>query len=356
MKNERVIVALSGGVDSACAALRLKEEGFTVEGVCLDLFPGSTAPKEAEAIGQALSIPVTVVEARHRFRQEVMTRFCRTYGEGKTPNPCVLCNPQVKFHLLLAHADSRGVSLVATGHYARSVYHKETGRFRLLRGLDERKDQSYFLSRLTQAQLSRIRFPLGENTKDEVRETVRRLGLPVAEKRDSQEICFIGDGDYQGFLRQFAATEAGTAEMAAKGFIPGDFVDARGKVLGRHQGLACYTVGQRKGLGLALGFPAFVLALRPEENLVVIGPEEALAQHTVFTAENAFIARDLPDSPLLLHAKLRSGAALAEAMYYPGGQAQARLVFTKPQRAVTPGQTAVYYGGEEVLGAGMIFG
>ena len=358
-----MIVAMSGGVDSSFAAYLLREQGYEVEGLCLDLFPGSAAPSEAREAGEAIGIRVHVVEKHTLFDEEVVDYFCRTYGGGRTPNPCAVCNPAVKFPLLLAAADDLGADVIATGHYARCVYEEGSGDYQLYRGIDIKKDQSYFLYGLGQDVLKRALFPLGGYTKEEVRRQAARAGLPAAAKRDSWDVCFIPDGDYPDFLRRRAADvdkDPGAVGIdnrntgSDSGLIPGDFVDREGNVLGRHKGLACYTIGQRKNLGASFGAVMSVLALRPEQNQVVVGPEEALYATEVSTAQNTYTSGKAPGGPVALAVRLRSAAPPAPAIYYPGEDGSGRLVLEKPERAVTPGQSAVYYIGDRVLGGGVI--
>ena len=352
---KKAVVALSGGVDSAYAARLLLDQGYEAEGLCLDLFAGSKAPEEAAAVAQRLGIKLRIADKRALFRRTVEEYFCRAYHSGLTPNPCALCNPAVKFAALLEAAEELGADNVATGHYARRVFDCASGRYQILRGKDPKKDQSYFLYGLGQEALAKVVFPLGGLTKEAVRAGAARAGLPAAAKRDSQEICFIPGNDYIAFLRGRAA-EQDRATGAGKGLIEGDFVDAEGRILGRHKGLACYTVGQRKNLGASLGEKMYVLALRAEENQVVLGADEDLYSREVATAENRFTGGAAPDRPLALTAKLRSGAAPARAVYHPLGEGKGRLVFSVPQRAAAPGQCAVYYDGERLLGGGIIEG
>ena len=365
LKNdEKVIVALSGGVDSSYAAWLLQRQGYEVEGLCLDLFENSNAPAEAAEAGRKLGIKVHIAEKHRLFRRRVVDYFCRTYRAGQTPNPCAVCNPEVKFAALLHAADEWGAGKVATGHYARCHLDPDTGQYLLLRGKDLKKDQSYFLYRLGQDVLRRALFPLGELSKEEVRAGAAEAGLSSAAKRDSQEICFIPDGDYPGFLRQYipAANTAGEATAPGRegiSFLPGDIVDREGAVLGRHKGIACYTVGQRKSLGLSLGNAAYVLAIDPVHNQIVAGPENALYTKEARTASDSFIRGAAPNKALAVTVKLRAGALPAAAIYHPPsgveeGGGEGLLLFEEAQRAVTPGQCAVYYLGDEVLGGGVI--
>jgi len=343
----KVVVALSGGVDSCYAAWLLKDRGYEVEGICLDLYEGGEAPAEATKAGNLLGISVRVMGKREAFGKEVVEYFRCAYHAGLTPNPCAVCNPTVKFAALREAAKEVGADYIATGHYARCIQDRDSGLFGLYQGRDIKKDQSYFLYRLSQEALRQLIFPLGDMTKEEVRAGAEKAGLPTASKKDSQEICFIPDGNRIGFLRQLAS---GTD----RGFVPGDFVDAAGKVLGRHKGLACYTIGQRKNLGASFGARMFVLALRPEENQVVVGSEDALYTRDVYTGSNYFISGAAPVRPVSVTAKLRSGAPPAPAVFYPSVEGEGKLVFDMAVRAAAPGQSAVYYIGDRVLGGGII--
>ncbi|MCL1848473.1 MAG: tRNA 2-thiouridine(34) synthase MnmA [Clostridiales bacterium] len=366
---DKVIVAMSGGVDSSYAAWLLLQQGYAVEGVCLDLFPGSKAPADAAEAGDKLGVKVHVVQAHRLFHDKVVEAFCQAYCAGLTPNPCTMCNPDVKFMLLLQAADECGAQAIATGHYARTGYDPDTGLFSLLRGMDADKDQSYFLYRLGQGVLRRVLFPLGELTKEQVRRGAAAAGLPAAGKRDSQDICFIPDGEYQGFIRryagyyeyaddesesQFCETRLDNARMDGNGLAPGDFVDRSGKVIGRHEGVIHYTIGQHKGLGGAFGRAMYVLAIHAEENQVVLGPEEALYTHEVWTSENCFCSGSAPTEPICVEAKLRYSAIAMKARYYHLETGMGKLVFEEPVKAAAPGQSAVYYTGEQVFGGGTI--
>ncbi|MCL1804402.1 MAG: tRNA 2-thiouridine(34) synthase MnmA [Clostridiales bacterium] len=353
----KVVVALSGGVDSSFAALLLQRRGYAVEGLCLDLFEGTKAPEEAKAAGERLGIRVKVLDRRQAFREEVQEYFYQSYQAGLTPNPCAACNPAVKFRALSEAAEEAGAEWIATGHYARCVYDGDAGGYKLLRGADHRKDQSYFLYRLGQETLARVLFPLGDLTKEEVRAFAGPAGLPAATRRDSQEICFIPEGDYRSFIQNYKTScPAPRGEGMPPGLRPGDFVDIQGKVLGRHKGLACYTVGQRKNLGASFGDRMYVLALRLEENQVVVGHEDALYRREIGTGSNCYVGGEAPQEPVRVKAKLRSGAAPAPAMYYPLADGEGRLVFDAGQRAAAPGQCAVYYLGDQVLGGGILLG
>jgi tRNA-specific 2-thiouridylase len=343
---------MSGGVDSSVAAALLVEQGYDVVGVTMRLWtvPEPDAPTgrkqccsvedvdDARAVAQVLGIPHYVMNLERQFNRDVVDYFLREYQNGRTPNPCLACNEHIKFKALLERAIALDAAFLATGHYARRV--ERDGRFSLLRAVDADKDQSYVLYTLGQAELGRTLFPLGELHKTEVRAVARRLGLSVSEKPDSVEICFVPGNDYRTFVA--ARTEA----------RPGPIVDESGEVVGTHAGLTNYTVGQRKGIG-AFGERRFVTALRPGENAVVIGPEEALLSTTLYASDLRWTygAPPPPDEPL--DVKIRYKASPMPALVTADGDL-ATVRFERPQRAITPGQSAVFYRGDEVVGGGSI--
>ena len=347
-KKGTVAVAMSGGVDSAAAALLLAEAGYDVWGVTLRLqsCPGAAETAEAEIdaarrAAEALGIPHRVLDLRERFRTAVMDRFVSEYLAGRTPNPCVDCNREIKFGALLDWVLEQGADFLSTGHYAR--VDRAEGRWRLLRGADRRKDQSYVLYQLTQRQLSHLLLPLGDYDKPAIRQLVEARGLANARKADSQDICFIPDGDYAAFLA------ASGAEL-----VPGDFVDETGRVLGRHRGLPCYTPGQRKGLGVSAGEPVYVLRKEAAGNRIILGPDSALYTAELTAQRVNWLSVPAPEGPLAVTAKTRytqkEAAATAEVL--PDGRL--RVTFAEPQRAVTAGQAVVLYVGEAVAGGGTI--
>ncbi len=335
-----ILAAMSGGVDSTVAALLLLREGHDVVGGTALLFDGadvSAAQKQARDLG----IPHHVFDLRKAFRENVMEPFAAIYGRGETPNPCVLCNRTIKFGALLEEALALGCDAVATGHYARLRYDSGSGRQLLLRGVDPAKDQSYFLAGLTQAQLSKILFPLGGLTKPEVRAIAEEAGLTCSSSRESQDICFLPDGDHLTFLRsRLTLTE-------------GDFVDGEGHVLGRHQGLPCYTLGQRRGTGVASDRRLYVVEKRPETNAVVLGDESMLYTTRAWVTDVRYYPFETLTEPLRVAARTRYRQKDAPATLYPAEEG-AMLEFDLPQRAVTPGQAAVFYDGDVVVGGGMI--
>lgn len=350
MAKGRVAVAMSGGVDSAAAALLLQQAGYEVWGVTLRLQSCAGAVEAAEAeidaarrAAEALGIPHRVLDLRERFRSAVMDRFVSEYLAGRTPNPCVDCNREIKFGALLNWALEQGADYLSTGHYARVDQAGENGRWRLLRGTDRRKDQSYVLYQLTQRQLSHLLLPLGSYDKPAIRSLVENRGLSNARKADSQDICFIPDGDYAAFLARSGAE-----------LVPGDFVDQTGRVLGRHKGLPCYTPGQRKGLGVSAGEPVYVLRKEAASNRIILGPDSVLYT-TELTAERVnWLSVPPPEGPMAVTAKTRytQREAAATAELLPDGRL--RVIFQEPQRAVTAGQAVVLYVGDAVAGGGTI--
>lgn len=349
---QKAAIAMSGGVDSAGAAILLQKAGYSVSGVTLQLHHGSdlqdgrglseeaaAAQKTAAAIG----IPHAVLDLCDLFREKVMGRFVSEYVAGRTPNPCIDCNREIKFGALLDWALSQGNDYLATGHYARVAFDAESGRWQLLRGRDRRKDQSYMLYQLKQEQLRHILLPVGEYEKPMIRALAAERGLDNAGRPDSQDICFIPDGDYMAFLREWGVSPR-----------PGSFIDMSGRVLGQHKGQENYTLGQRKGLGVSVGEPAYVIRKDVETGAVVLGPDSALFSTEVIAQRVNFISIPELTAPMRVTAKTRYSQSEAAGVLEPMGDGCVRMVFDQPQRAVTPGQAVVFYDGERVVGGGTI--
>jgi tRNA-specific 2-thiouridylase len=349
-----VLVAMSGGVDSSVAAALLHERGYRVVGCHMRLVHlaegvdhgccGPRARADAEAVAAHLGIDFEVVDLSEAFEATVLADFFREHLAGRTPNPCVRCNEHVKFGAFLALADRLGFDHVATGHYVRT-WRDEGGRWHLGRGADPAKDQSYVLHGLGQAQLARALFPVGGQTKAETRAQARRLGLPVADKPDSQEVCFVPRGDHAAFLEEYLPALA----------RPGEVVDPSGRVLGTHRGTHRFTVGQRRGLGVSTGSPTYVLEVDREANRVVVGPAELLSRRGLVADRVSWVAGEAPSGrPFEADVQLRYRSGAVPAVVHPLGDGQVRVEFRAPQRAVAPGQSAVFYRGDEVLGGGRI--
>lgn len=352
---ERVVVAMSGGVDSSTAAALLVEQGYEVIGIMLRLWaeiePGveSTnrccapeAVEEARAVAYHLGIPFYLINAEQQFRREVVDCFIEEYARGRTPNPCVVCNRRVRFGYLLDYALMLGADSLATGHYAR-IRRSPTGTFQLWRGLDRDKDQSYMLHALDQRQLERALFPLGELTKAQVRALAAERGLRVAERPESQDLCFVSDGNYRRFLGRWAP------EIAR----PGPIVDRSGRQLGTHQGLAFYTIGQRRGLGIAAPEPLYVVELRPQDSTVVVGTAAELGRNRLSISPMHWIEGPPATGMIEAEVQIRYRARPAPASITVEGD-RAQVTFHQPLRDITPGQSAVLYHGDHCLGGGPI--
>jgi len=350
---DRVVVALSGGVDSSVAAALLAEQGYVVVGVMFRLWAEGTqerpnrcctpeAVARARAVSRKLGIPFEYIDVRDSFREAVVEYFVAEYAAARTPNPCVRCNRDVRFPALLHWAAGRDAKFVATGHYAR--IRKVDERYQLLRGRDPLKDQSYVLHTLTQRQLGHILFPLGGLLKEEVRAIARERGLAVADQAESQDVCFLADEDYRRFIRQ----------RLPETTRPGPIVNLAGDLLGQHEGLVNYTVGQRKGIGVAASQPLYVLSLDPGRNALIVGPAESLEQEECRVDQMHCISGRVPPEPFSAEAKIRYRHHEVPVVATPLPQDRLHVRFSRPQRGVTPGQYLVLYDGPAVLGGGVI--
>lgn len=347
---------MSGGVDSSATAALLQQAGYEVVGVTLKLWPqdcisraedkccGPQAVSDARAVCDKLGIPYYLIDEAGEFQKTVIDYFAAEYKSGRTPNPCVMCNQNLKFGRLLARANQLGAKYIATGHFARVEQDAASGRTLLKRGRDPRKDQSYFLFSLRQDQLERAMFPLGEKTKHDTREVARHCSLKTADKEESMEICFVPDNDYGKFLR-----DAHLAQTHR-----GEIVDLHGTVLGHHEGIEFYTVGQRKGLGISAARPLYVVELDPERNRVIVGGEDALHREEFTVDRCSWIPFEAPEGEVQASVKIRYSHPGTPATIEPLGAGKARVRLHEPQRAITPGQAAVFYDGDLVLGGGWI--
>jgi tRNA-specific 2-thiouridylase len=383
----RIVVAMSGGVDSSVAAALLKEQGHEVIGIMLRLWsePGMIeddglervvqnkccsleAVDDARRVARKLDIPFYLVNVEQEFKENVVDLFYQEYVAGRTPNPCLTCNRHIRFTLLLNRALALDADYLATGHYVRVDDHPLTGKRRMRRALDPAKDQSYVLHVLNQEQMAHACFPLGDYTKPQVRAMAAERGLSVAAKPESQEICFVAQNDYRGFIDRYASSHEEEPEHAplavgvAKGNMiqiprPGPIYNQEGQTLGRHRGLAYYTIGQRKGLGLTSLEPLHVLRIDSAQNALVVGPAEALLRDTCVVGNMHFLSGETPTEPFSARVRIRYKAPEQEALVTPLDAQHVQVTFSRPQRAITPGQAAVFYGGEngdEVLCGGII--
>jgi tRNA-specific 2-thiouridylase len=356
-RNRRALVAMSGGVDSSVCAYLMQQRGYDCIGVTMKLYQNETIGlsrghtccalddvEDARSVARKLGMPFYVFNFTHDFEEKVIKKFVTCYEHGETPNPCLDCNRYLKFERLLHRARELGRDYIATGHYARIERDEASGRWILKKALDPDKDQSYVLYMLTQEQLSRTVFPLGDMTKQQTRALAEELGFVNAHKHDSQDICFVPDGDYAAFMERFTG----------KTYPDGDFIDENGKVVGRHSGAVRYTLGQRRGLGLAMGSPVYVCGKDMEKNTVTVAPESALFSRELRARDMNWISVPELTEPMRVTAKARYRQREQPATVYPAENGEVRLVFDEPQRAITPGQALVMYSGDTVVGGGTI--
>ena len=355
MTREKALIGMSGGVDSSVAAHLTMAAGYDCIGATMKLYTNQAEEadssccslddvEDARSVAFRLAIPFYVFNFSQDFRTQVMDAFVCAYENGLTPNPCIACNRHLKFDRFLRRARELNCEKVVTGHYAQIAYDEASGRYLLKKAADEAKDQTYFLYTLTQDQLAHTLFPLGGLTKEEVRAIAQAQGFVNAKKRDSQDICFVPDGDYLAFMQRYTG----------KHYPQGSYLDLQGNVVGTHKGAVGYTLGQRKGLGIALGAPMYVCAKDMTANTVTVGPNEALFHRSLVAADWNWIAIDAVTQPLRVKAKVRSRMPEADATVYPEENGLARVEFDQPQRAITPGQAVVLYDGNTVIGGGTI--
>jgi tRNA (5-methylaminomethyl-2-thiouridylate)-methyltransferase len=355
---KKVMIGMSGGVDSSVAAAILLEKGYDVVGVTMQIWPDMSeeiqkneggccslsAVDDARRVSDKLGIPYYVMNFKDIFKQKVIDYFTDEYTKGRTPNPCIACNRYVKFDALMQKAVAMGMDYIATGHYAKVEYDDKFKRYLLKKSATESKDQTYALYTLTQDQLSKTLMPVGDFTKDKIREKAKELGLTVATKPDSQEICFVEDNNYGRFI----------CENTDYKTTPGNFTDTSGRILGRHKGIIHYTVGQRKGLGISFSKPMFVVDINKDTNTVVLGEGNEVFTNTLIAEDLNFIAFEKLEAPRKVKAKIRYSAKEAAAEIFPLENGDIKVVFDTPQRAITPGQSVVFYEGDIVIGGGII--
>ncbi len=359
MAKKKVVVGMSGGVDSSVAAYLLKEMGYDVIGVTMKIWQddkdensdgccGLNAALDARRVADELNIPHYVLNFKNDFKEKVIDYFIAEYIKGYTPNPCIACNRYIKWESMLKKAMDIGADCIATGHYAKIGVHPETNRYSIIKSVTDEKDQSYALYNLTQYQLERTLMPVGEYSKPQIREIATKLGLLVADKKDSQEICFVEDGDYAKFITENAPNANETCK-------PGNFVDTSGNILGRHKGILHYTIGQRKGLGLSLGKPIFVKKINKNKNEIVLSSNEELYSNYLKANNINFMYREEIEFPIKTKAKIRYSHKAADCeISYDHDSDTLECFFDEPQRAITPGQAVVFYDGDYILCGGTI--
>ncbi len=353
MKNEKVVIGLSGGVDSAVAAYLLKEQGYDVIGVMLNLSQNDavylrqeggccslSSVLDARKVAEFLEIPFYVLNYKDVFKEKIVNYFVEDYMSGNTPNPCIECNRHIKFGKFLRNARMLGANYMATGHYAN--VENINGKFVLKKGIDSKKDQTYMLYTLTQDQLKHVLMPCGNYTKEQIRDIAKGIGMDIYNKRDSEEICFIPDGDHGNFISEIRKVKQG------------NFIDKNGKVLGKHKGIVYYTIGQRKGLNLSLGKPGYVIEIREKTNEIVIGNEEEIFFNNVIIDNVNIISGSIHGVPENIQAKIRYQSKFCDAKIDIVNDNEAKIIFSEPQRAITRGQSLVFYDGDIVVGGGII--
>lgn len=352
---KRVVVAMSGGVDSSVSASMLVEKGYEVIGITMQLWPreengdrpiccGVEAIESARKVSNQLGIPHYVIDIRDVFREKVIKDFCTEYSLGRTPNPCIRCNQYIKFDVLLRKAKALGADFISTGHYARILFDKTKQRYLIKKGLSLKNDQSYVLYTLTQAQLTHTIFPLGEFSKEKVRDYARHKGLDNSNRSSSQEICFTGSKDYREFLVEFIKED----------IKPGPIVNNNSDVIGQHKGLPFYTIGQREGLGISFGYPLYVIKIDKENNRLIVGSRDSVYSSECEIEGLNLILYERLESSIMAKVKIRYQYEPKDAEVIPIGDNRCRVIFDEPQRAITPGQAAVFYDGDVVVGGGTI--